>query len=66
MTKKTFCPHCGSNKIKYEQINEGSGTWKCYHCGYEGSIVIEDGNLEKNIRQAKKMEKLSQKLSWRR
>ncbi len=66
MTKKTFCPRCGSKKIKYEQIYEGSGTWKCQHCGYEGSVVLEDGNIEKNIIEAKKMEKLSKKLSRRR
>lgn len=66
MAKKSFCPRCGSKNIKYEFIYEGSGTWKCYHCGYEGSVVLKDGNIEKNIRETKKMEKLSQKLLWRR
>ena len=54
MVKKTFCPPLVL-KIKYEQIYEGSGTWK-YHCGYEGSIVLEDGNIEKTIIETKKME----------
>lgn len=66
MTKKTFCPNCGSHKVKYEQIYEGTGTWKCYHCGYQGSIVMEDGNLEKKLVEAKKMEKLSRKLLWKK
>ncbi len=64
MTRRTFCPHCGSHKIKNEEPNEG--IWRCQHCGYQGSIVIEDGNLEKQMNEAKKMEKLSKKLMWRR
>jgi len=64
MTKKTFCPRCGSHKIKYEDPQ--LTVWKCHQCGYQGSIVVEDGNLEKKIREAKKMEKLSQKILWRR
>jgi hypothetical protein len=39
-----------------------SGTWKCENCGYQGSIVIEDGNLEKQIKTSKKMEKLQKKM----
>ncbi len=66
MAKKTFCPQCKSNKIKYEYRYEGTGIWKCRNCGYEGSIVIEDGNIEKNIKEARKMDKISKKLSWRR
>lgn len=62
MTKITSCPNCGSKRIKYEYIYEGSGTWKCHKCGYTGSIVIEDGNLEKQLKEAKKMEKLERKL----
>lgn len=25
--------------------------WKCRNCGYEGSIVIEDGNIEKILKK---------------
>jgi ribosomal protein L37AE/L43A len=64
MTKKTFCPRCGSKKIKWEDPQ--MSIWKCRNCGYEGSIVIEDGNLEKNIKEARKLDKLSKKLSRRR
>ncbi|MGB9938178.1 MAG: hypothetical protein ACPK7O_10725 [Methanobacterium sp.] len=62
MTKKSFCPRCKSNKVKYEQIYEGDGTWKCRNCGYEGSIILKDRNIEKNIRAARKMDKLSKRM----
>ena len=62
MAKINSYPNCGSKRIKYEYIYEGSGTWKCQKCGYQGSIVIEDGNLEKMLKESKKMEKLQKKL----
>lgn len=59
MGKISSCPNCGSKRIKYEQIYEGDGVWKCHKCGYQGSIVLKDGNLEKMLKESKKMEKLS-------
>jgi ribosomal protein S27AE len=64
MTKTTSCPQCGSKKMKMH--NPQTSIWKCGKCGYQGSVTIEDGNLEKNIKDARKMDKLSRKLSWRR
>jgi ribosomal protein L37AE/L43A len=43
-----------------------TGIWKCQKCGYQGSVVIEDGNIEKQLKETRKMEKLNRKLSWRR
>ena len=36
--------------------------WICKKCGYRGTISVEDGNLEKQIKELKKMEKLNRKL----
>ena len=60
MGKKTSCPRCGSEKIKI--LVPQTGIWTCQKCGYQGGIVIEDGNMEKQIKSAKKMENLSKKL----
>jgi ribosomal protein L37AE/L43A len=60
MTKTNSCPQCGSKKMKI--LIPQTGIWKCQKCGYEGSVVIEDGNLEKQIKETRKMEKLSKKL----
>lgn len=60
MTKINSCPRCGSKKYKL-QIPQTS-QWKCESCGYQGPVVIEDGNLEKHVREAKKMDKLQKKM----
>ena len=63
MTKKTFCPQCSSKKMKIHNHNPSLNIWKCSKCGYQGPVAVEDGSIEKNINEARKMEKLSRKLS---
>lgn len=36
--------------------------WKCQKCGYIGAVFIKDGNIEKQLKEARKMDKLSKKL----
>jgi len=60
MTKANVCPQCGSRKFKLS-IPQTS-LWKCEKCGYQGSVVIEDGDLEKKVKEARKMDKLQKKL----
>ncbi len=60
MVKSRSCPECGSNKIKWD--NPETGTWKCQNCGYQGSMVIENSNSNKQLKEAKKLEKLQKKL----
>ncbi|MDG3547718.1 hypothetical protein [Methanobacterium formicicum] len=60
MVKSNVCPQCGSRKYKL-RIPETS-LWKCENCGYTGSVVIEDGNLERKVKEARKMDKLQKKL----
>jgi ribosomal protein L37AE/L43A len=64
MSKINSCPRCGSKKMKI--LIPQTGIWKCQKCGYQGSVVIEDGNIEKQLKETRKMEKLNRKLSWRR
>lgn len=54
------CPRCGSKMMKIH--NPYAPQWECRKCGYTGSVVIEDGNIEKQLKEAKKMEKLNKKL----
>lgn len=60
MSKKVRCPKCGSKKMTLH-IPQTS-IWKCANCGYTGAVFIEDGNLEKQLKETRKMEKLSKKL----
>jgi ribosomal protein L37AE/L43A len=60
VAKKIFCPKCGSKKMKLHVPQ--TSIWKCEKCGYQGPVFIEDGNLEKQLKNAKKMDKLSKKL----
>ncbi|WJI10019.1 hypothetical protein FGU46_07920 [Methanobacterium sp. CWC-01] len=60
MVKKHSCPQCGSRNIKW--IDPQMSLWRCSKCGYRGSVVIEDGDLEKQVKQARKMDKLQNKL----
>jgi C4-type Zn-finger protein len=49
-------------KIYDPKTHVVESSWKCSKCGYQGSVVIEDGNLEKQIKDLTKMDKLSKKL----
>lgn len=45
-----FCPNCGSMNIKWLNPQMWS-TWKCWDCGYQGAVVIEDEVLAEEIRK---------------
>ena len=45
-----------------QMIDPNMSFWQCQKCGYRGSGVIEDGDLDKKVKEAKKMEKLQKKL----
>ncbi len=64
MSKNVSCPNCGSNRMKMH--NPQLSIWECSKCGYQGPVTIEDGNLNKQIKENKKMEKLRRKLLWKR
>mgnify|MGYP000942045038 CR=1 FL=1 len=64
MSKTISCPKCGSKKMKLHVPQ--TSIWKCGKCGYQGPVFIEDGNLEKQLQEVKKMEKLQKKLLRKR
>ena len=47
-----YCPRCGSTKVFW-----GSGLpqlwslWECKNCGYNGALILEDGELGKKLRE---------------
>lgn len=45
-----FCPRCGSTNINFLIFYRPS-IWKCLDCGYEGALIVEDGNVGEKIRQ---------------
>ncbi|WP_286242854.1 hypothetical protein [Methanobacterium ferruginis] len=45
-----FCPNCGSLNIKWVNPQMWS-IWKCWDCGYQGAVVLEDGEMADKIRE---------------
>jgi ribosomal protein S27AE len=43
-----FCPKCGSTNINFLIFFRPS-IWKCLDCGYEGALIVEDGELAGKI-----------------
>lgn len=66
MSKKVHCPRCGSKRMIFQNPYVSTTVWECKDCGYVSSISIEDGNLEKQLKETRKMEKISQNLLWKR
>lgn len=64
MSKTISCPNCGSpKKVKIYKPNTPvqENSQKCSKCSYQDPVVIEDGNLVKQIKNLTKMDKLSKK-----
>ena len=45
-----YCPNCGSSNIEWV-LPQTWSKWRCRDCGYEGALVIEDGELAREIRK---------------
>lgn len=45
-----FCPKCGSTNINFLTFFRPS-IWKCLNCGYEGALIVEDGELAEKIQK---------------
>jgi DNA-directed RNA polymerase subunit M len=51
-----FCPRCGSTEVFWAQgLPQLWSLWECHNCGYQGPVILEDGNLaEKLVEKWKK------------
>ena len=45
-----YCPVCGSSNVEW-LLPQTWSVWHCKDCGYIGSLIIEDGELAKEIRK---------------
>ncbi len=45
-----FCPNCGSMNIKWVNPQMWS-IWRCWDCGYQGAVVVEDKEIADEIRK---------------
>jgi orotate phosphoribosyltransferase len=55
-----FCPKCGSPRV-YWPVPQ-LPRWKCKDCGWEGTLVIEDGKLAKVIKEEWELKERIEKL----
>jgi orotate phosphoribosyltransferase len=55
-----FCPECGSPRV-YWPVPQ-LPRWKCKDCGWEGTLVIEDGELAKAIKKEWELKERAKKL----
>lgn len=46
-----YCPECGSHRLHYFIGLRAGWIYVCKDCGYQGPVVIEDGNMAKEIRK---------------
>jgi hypothetical protein len=54
--KKTICPRCGSDNIKWI-IPQVWSKWVCNDCSYTGPAIEADGRLQKEIQDDWKVNK---------
>lgn len=57
-----FCPKCGSTDVFWAQgMPQFWSLWQCKNCGYQGALILEDGNmagkLQEEWRQKNRQEK---------
>jgi ribosomal protein L37AE/L43A len=50
LKRMKFCPKCGSPNINF-LIFFLPSIWKCLDCGYEGALIVEDGQLAEKIQK---------------
>lgn len=50
-----YCPCCGSSNIEWV-IPQDWSRWKCRECGYMGALIVENGELAKEIRKCRHSE----------
>jgi len=55
-----FCPECGSTRLYYFLGLYAGHNYVCKDCGYQGPVIIEDGQISKELRK-KKIKEIKEK-----
>jgi transcription factor S len=59
-----FCPKCGSGEVFWAQgLPQLWSIWQCRNCGYQGPMILEDGNLVTKLQEKWKTKMSAQKES---
>jgi predicted RNA-binding Zn-ribbon protein involved in translation (DUF1610 family) len=57
-----FCPKCGSTEVFWAQgLPQLWSLWQCNHCGYQGPVILEDGNVAEKLVEKWKKQKSQEK-----
>lgn len=48
---ETYCPECGSSRLYYFLGLKAGHIFVCKDCGYQGPVIIEDGEVAEEIRK---------------
>ncbi len=46
-----YCPECGSSRLYYFLGLKAGQIFVCKDCGYQGPLIIEDGEVAEEIRK---------------
>jgi transposase-like protein len=44
------CPRCGSTNVEWV-LPQTWSKWRCRDCGYEGVLIVEDGEMAEEIKK---------------
>jgi len=52
LKRTKFCPRCGSANVFWASgLPQLWSLWECRHCGYRGTLILEDSELAEKLRE---------------